>query len=186
MNSYRFFGLVDEEQGDAPTQELENMAKHPEQRSDILRALVEAQYAEALEAHDITKMTMKMLEECFEKSFSVTGATKQKAIAFFLKAAKFSDMPLSPYLQSQIRNVGARKKRAPKNGTVEGTASEMAPPAVAQPQGTSRTVELRSGGNLTLTLSVKVFDLQRGDREFVFEMIDKLQEYEDKKETASE
>src|ERR1700722_6437466 len=110
MNAYRFLGLVDDNPGanDSSTQELDQLAKHSEKRPETLRGLIEAQYYGVLEEHDLTKMTMKMLEDAFEKEFSVGGGTKQKAITFFLKAAKFADIPLSPYLTSQLR--ATRKK----------------------------------------------------------------------------
>jgi len=38
-------------------------------------------------------MTPKVLEDMFVECYAVTGATKQKAITFFLKAARFSDIP---------------------------------------------------------------------------------------------
>lgn len=44
--------------------------------------------------------------------------------------------------------------------------------------GTSRQVQLRSGGTLTLTASIDLFQLSAIDRKFVFDLIDKLQEYE--------
>jgi len=188
MNAYRFFGLVDTENGDAATEELNNMAKHPEKRAETLQGLLETCYSPVIEGQDLTKMTMKMLDEAFEKSYSVSGATKQKAITFFLKAAKFSELPLSPYLQSQLRNVGARKKRATKNGgQVSNGSGDFVVSSVSGPDvGTSKTVALQSGGTLTLTLSVNVFELQGTDREFVFGMIDKLQQYEGKKTATSE
>jgi hypothetical protein len=41
-------------------------------------------------------------------------------------------------------------------------------------------VQLRSGGTLTLTVSVDVFAMESLDREFVFGLIDKMREYEQK------
>ena len=189
INAYRFFGLANEQDGDTPSDELIKMTNHPEQRPEILRALLEITYMGILQEHDLTKMTMKMLEDAFEKSFSVSGTTKQKAITFFLKAAKYSELPLSPYLQSQIRNVGARRKRSTRNDAVQSNganANILPSEPEEQTQGTSKTIELKSGGKLTLIVSVNVFDLQASDREFVFGMIDKLQEYEEKKQKASE
>jgi len=181
INAYRFFGLAIEVEGDAPSEELIKMTSHPEQRPEVLRGLIEIVYGVILGEHDLTKMTMKMLEDGFEKSFSVSGTTKQKAITFFLKAAKYSELPLSPYLQSQIRNVGTRKKRSPKNDEVQNNESITGistSDTEEQTHGSSRTIELVSGGKLTLTLSVDLFNLQGTDRDFVFGMIDKLQEYE--------
>jgi hypothetical protein len=184
MNAYRFLGFVDEMQGDASTEELIHMAKKVEQRPEILRGIIEAQYYDILENHDLTKMTMKMLEDEFEKHFSVSGTTKQKAIAFFLKAAKFADMPLSTFLQSQLRNTGARKKRGPKqrNDQQNGTEESLQEDVEAQtrvPVGTiSHSVRLASGGKLAVMVTANPFAMPVEDRQFVFSMIDMVQSYE--------
>lgn len=184
MNAYRFFGFVDEMDGDASTDELIQMAKKVEQRPEILRGLIEAQYSDILESHDLTKMTMKMLEDEFEKHFSVSGTTKQKAITFFLKAAKFADMPLSTFLQSQLRNTGARKKRGSKQRTDEQSDSEEAIQADVEAQtrvpigAISHSVRLSSGGKLTVVVTANPFTMPADDRQFVFSMIDMVQSYE--------
>ncbi len=179
MNAYRFFGLVDETEGDASSEELNTMAKHPEQRPEVLRGLIEVQYDNILEKNDLTKMTMKMLEDAFEEHFSVTGATKQKAITFFLKAAKFSDMPLSPYLQSQLRNVGPRKKRGSKQRTDQdnGGVSERVQQNDPVPGVSSHNVRLASGGQLSITISANPFTMPAEDRNFFFSLVDMLQKY---------
>src|SRR5258708_37611366 len=53
MNTYRFFGLADD--NDAPGPYLEEMVKQPEKRPETLRFLVEAQYSDILDQHDLTK-----------------------------------------------------------------------------------------------------------------------------------
>jgi hypothetical protein len=180
MNAYRFFGLVDDNPGanDSSTQELDQLAKHTEKRPETLRGLIEAQYSEVLENHDLTKMTMKMLEDAFEKAFSVGGGTKQKAITFFLKAAKFADMPLSPYLTSQLR--ATRKKRSPKPRVSE-NGSNHAPaktPEASLTAATTHMINLASGGTLSVSITANPFRMPQEDRDFVFSLIDKLQEYE--------
>jgi hypothetical protein len=119
MNAYRFFGLVEDELADSidgPTEYLDQMAKHPDKRPEVLRFLIEAQYEPILARHDLTKMTLKMLEGAFEQEFSVSGGTKQKAITFFLKAAKFADMPLSPYLSSLLRAAARARAARERSG----------------------------------------------------------------------
>jgi hypothetical protein len=181
MNAYRFFGLVDD--NDNADDHLDRMARRPDQRAETLRFLIEAQYGEMLEGHDLTKMTLKMLEELFDKYFSVSGGTKQKAITFFLKAAKFSDMPLSPYLAAQLR--ATRKKRGTRqrgsqdngNGAVE-VAVATSVPSVSAPAASVHVVRLVSGGTLTISITANPFKMPQQDREFVFSLIDKLQQYE--------
>ncbi len=181
MNTYRFFALVDDEPGanDSSTEELDQLAKHTEKRPETMRALMEAQYWEILADHDLTKMTMKMLEDAFEKAFSVGGGTKQKAITFFLKAAKFADIPLSPYLTSQLR--ATRRKRTPRAKQRDGAIQPVANQSVAtinEGTPTTHTVFLACGGTLSVSISANPFKMPQEDRVFVFSLIDQLQRYE--------
>jgi hypothetical protein len=183
MNAYRFFGLVDDEPdaSDSSTDYLDKMAKHPDKRPEVLRFLIEAQYEPILEKHDLTKMTLKMLEDAFEQAFSVSGGTKQKAITFFLKAAKFADMPLSPYLSSLLR--ATRKKRGPRqrgqqeNGVTEQVHIPFVPDQACETAST-HSVRLVSGGRLTVSITANPFKMPQDDRQFVFSIVDQLQKYE--------
>jgi len=180
MNAYRFFGLVEETEGDAATEYLLELVKNREQRPGIMRALIEAQYVDVLFGHDLTKMTMKMLEQAFDENFSVTGATKQKAITFFLKAAKFSEMPMSHFLSSQLRNAAPRKKRGTKRVELTGDEEEeiISDIATQSPGAVCHSVRLKSGGLVSVTITANPFSMPAQDREFVFSMIDMVQKYE--------
>jgi hypothetical protein len=176
MNAYRFLGLVEDD--DSANEYLERLVGSGT-RGKEMRATIEVQYDDILSKHDLTKMTLKMLEDEFEKIFSVSGGTKQKAITFFLKAAKFADMPLSPYLSSLLR--ATRKKRGSRqrqeNGTMEQIHVPFAP--VQSPEAASRhSVRLISGGRLTVSITANPFKMPQEDRQFVFSIIDQLQKYE--------
>jgi len=180
MNTYRFFALVDEEQNDASTKTLIDLVKRQEQRPEILRGLIETEYVDALQDHDLSKMTMKMLEEEFEKHYSVSGATKQKAITFFLKAAKFAEMPLSHFLSSQLRNAAPRKKRGSKQRTEQenGATAIETNLTDAGEGGGSHTLHFASGGTLTITIDANPFTMPKEERDFFFSLVDRLQEYD--------
>ena len=179
MNAYRFLGLVDED--DSANEWLERIV-NPNQRGKEMKTLLEYQYENILSKHDLTKMTLKMLEDEFEKNFAVTGGTKQKAITFFLKAAKFADMPLSPYLTAQLRTT--RKKRSASKGrTAPLAAGEVNGstiiPVIPNTQGAeTHSIRLVSGGTVTISISFNPFTMPSEDRTFVFSLIDKIQEYE--------
>jgi|GEM_PF-718733 len=186
MNTYRFFGLVDDQ--DNSTEWLEMLVKKPEARPATMRDIILGGYGPIVDRHDLTKMTQKMLEDEFEKHFSATGTTKQKAITFFLKAAKFADMPLSPFLINQIRNTAPKKRKVTKSRNVqEDDAQEQGGGVfvIEDPNNNAHSVDLVSGGKMTLTITANPFKMSGKDREFVFGIIDKLQEYE-KENAASE
>jgi hypothetical protein len=177
MSAYRFLGLVDDD--DSANEYLERIVKS-NTRSQEMKATIEAQYESVLSKHDLTKMTLKMLEDEFEKNFAVSGGTKQKAITFFLKAARFADMPLSPYLTAQLR--ATRKKRGTRqrgqdNGSDAG-ADPANPPRVDPSGIVTHKIELTGGGTLTISITANPFKMPQQDRDFVFSLIDKLQQYE--------
>ncbi len=182
MNTYRFFGLVDEY--DSPTQSLEIMVRQTEQRPSVLRGLIEATYGQEF-GLDFTTTTPKVLEDMFVDSYAVTGATKQKAITFFLKAARFANITLSPFLLNQIRNTSIRRRRTKgkdstgplgrENGSNFGeTLVALAPSSTV----TTHKIDLVSGGTLTVSITANPFKMPQQDRDFVFSLIDKLQQYE--------
>lgn len=51
-------------------------------------------------------------------------------------------------------------------------------PEAPKPPGTSKTVNLASGGSLTISATLDLFSLSQTDRNFVFDLIDKLEAYE--------
>lgn len=180
MGAFRFFELVDEE--NKPSSVLNMLATSKEDRPAALKTLLEDCYPTVFQ-HDVTKMSTKMLEDEMEH-YGVTGETKKKAITFFLQAAKFCDLPLSPYLQSQIRATpGTRRKRVSTSRAREnGYESDVTIPEIPSgSQGSTKTIQLHNGGTLSITVSVDVFAMSSDDRIFVFGLIDKLREYETKK-----
>src|SRR5713226_305016 len=63
MNAYRYFGLVNA--NDESTPDLVLLAQHPEKRASKLKEILKLQYQFVLEKGDITKSTMRMLEDAF-------------------------------------------------------------------------------------------------------------------------
>jgi hypothetical protein len=183
MNTYRFLGLVDEE--DAPTDALEAMVRQTEQRPAVMRGLIEATYGHEF-GQDFSTTTPKLLEDMFVDCYAVTGATKQKAITFFLKAARFANITLSPFLLNQIRNTAARKRRVKSKDSgamlgKDGGSGSIDTSLIVPNSSTTVTthkIDLESGGTLTVAITANPFKMPQEDRDFVFSLIDKLQKYE--------
>lgn len=176
MMAFRFFNLVDED--DRPTPALHRLVANPDQRSEHVKALLHYAYHDIID-HDLTKMTPRMLEEAMDH-YSVTGDTRRRAISFFLQAAKYAELPMHPLLLGQTRNTGSRKRKAKKPGCVAEMNGAADPKYVTPPPaqiGSTKSVRLSNGGMLTLSISADPFTLPTRDRNFVFELIDKLQEY---------
>lgn len=182
MGAYRFFGLIDEQS--KPTKRLHDLVAHRDKPNETVKAILEEKYAEVIK-HNLATMTEALINEYFEETFGVEGDTKRKAITFFLQAAKAVGMPLSSFLQSQVRvrTTGTRRRKRDDGDMVD--MEEGGDDEVSQ-AGETKTVELRSGGNLMLSASVKFFDMDSDDRMFVFELLDKLRDYEVKAKKSAQ
>ncbi len=162
LGAFRFLGLMDEAQ--CPSAELRELIGKKESRRVLLRRILEKNYA-TLVAMDLSRTSPHQLEEAM-RQYGLSGATHKKALSFFLQAAQYAGLPLSVLLRAKIRGSGGgpRQRRAP--------ASEIATAIAA-----GKTVHLKSGGSVTLATEVDLFSLSAEDRKFVFELIDRMQEY---------
>jgi len=174
LGALKFLGLIDDK-GTATTS-LKSLVEDKANRKATLRKILEGSYKPLISA-GLKNMSPRRFSELMAE-YGMTGATQKKVSFFFLKAAKYAEIPVSPLLLQ--RAPYTRKKKEPNGEDGEEVNTEVS--NGQSHQGTSKTIDLKSGGKLTLILSVNVFDLNPTDREFVFGMIDKLQGYEGKKE----
>ncbi|MCA1704979.1 MAG: hypothetical protein LC808_17640 [Actinobacteria bacterium] len=181
LAALRSFDLVGENFEVRPT--LERLALNPDERPQLIGDLLRHYYAEQIKLGTETA-TSGQLAESF-RNYDLSGETVRKAIRFFLHAAEFAGIKLSPYFKppgttaaSAGRVGGRRRARAAKAPTVQRPTRESV-------DGHSQTIELRSGGSLTLTMSVNLFDLSTEDRAFILELVDKVRTY-DERATATD
>jgi len=181
LGAYKFLGLIDEH--GKPTSDLASLTSSKD-RKTTLRDILKKRY-DALVSLDLTKVSPTQFDRVIAE-YNVNGATQRKAKSFFLKAAQLAELPLSPLLTQKTRSSGGGRRRK-SNDTKEQIV--IKPPANGNQNdsGKSKTITLQSGGQLTLSLTVNLFDLEGPDREFVFDIIDKIQNYQkgiSKHETA--
>ena len=163
LGAFRFLGLMDE--GNCPTPALGELVSKRGARRELLRGLIERHYR-TLVALDLTRTSPRQLDEAMHQ-YGLSGATHKKAISFFLQAAQFAGLPISVLLKAKTRTAAFGHKR-----TAAAAAPETPGAALA------KTVRLRNGGTLTVTVSLDLFSLGGEDRKLVFDLIDRLQEYE--------
>lgn len=179
FSGMRFLGLIDDK--NKPTSELEELANPSEDdRKKKLTEILHTRYAD-LFALNLKKTTPDELEKKMAESYGVAGDTKGKAVRFFVSAARYVGIELSPYIAKKangaVRPSGPRKPRISRK--------QSPPPNQIIPGETSKTVQLKSGGTLTLSATVGLFSLNPGDRKFVFGLIDELEAYEQPTTAAS-
>jgi hypothetical protein len=172
----RFLGLIDEKS--KPTADLEHLATELEDaRKDKLKEIIQKRYSE-LFALNLKKTTPDELTKKMAESYGVTGDTREKAVRFFVSAAEYAGIELSPLLASKKANGGTRTTNRKRGLRKSVSPSPPSSDSVADQPGTSRTVRLQSGGTLTLSATLDLFKLNSGDRKFVFDLIDQLEGYE--------
>lgn len=177
ISAFRGFGLTDED--DVVQDELRDLAKDAEGRPARVAALLERHYAAAVELGR-TNATPGELDQTFAAMFPrVTGESRVKAIRFFLSAATYAGLQMSPLWKAP--KAGPSGSRRARSARKSAQPNPQMPAQVPPAQGDAHTVNLRSGGAVTLSVSVNLFGLSRDDREFVLGLIDQLTNYENQK-----
>ena len=104
------------------TKVFDHLITAPEDRIATIRKLLQDLYPEPVELGR-TNGTQLQLEQAFGK-YRASGSTRRKAIGFFLKAAEYAEIPMSPHFKvptvtrkSAARKT-ARKGRKPDSGDV--------------------------------------------------------------------
>ena len=191
VSSLRFLGLTDET--DKPTSILAQLAKQQEERKRILNEIIQARYAPVLAEIPIESATIGQLEEAFQKHFDARGSTKRKAITFFLNLSQFSGLELSPLLKDKRARSAIRTPSTVRKPRTNGASGGQQKPSQEQSSvplphvetvetrvgaANTKTIRLRSGGSVTLTVEADWFEVDPDEREFVLSLIDELRQYE--------
>lgn len=92
LAALRAFGFIDADGNVTPV--LTEMVKNPDDRKELFRALLEKHFPEPVRLGSINA-TQGQLQEAF-KEYGITGDTMRKAVAFYLRAAEFAGVPVSP------------------------------------------------------------------------------------------
>lgn len=182
VGALRFLGLIDAQNRTQAV--LETIVSDPNSRKDLLAVSLREAYADVF-AIGLQKASPKQLDEAME-NYNVYGATHRKAVSFFVKAAQYAGVPLSAFIVSRKGRSG-RRKTVGRNRPGESATGSVVASAVndaLMKDGTlqSKTVGLKSGGDITLSVKFDPFAISQEDRAFIFDFIDRLSRYERSKE----
>ena len=189
MAGLRFLGLL---HGEAPTGQLEGLVHaNAQDRKQLMQGILRRVYGTDFVNH-LESSTPKMIHERLDE-IGTTDGTSRKAFSFFVNAARAAELPMAPQIARQARN---RKPRA-KN-TKAGSSSPSAhqpsgsqktqpnsetPPAESQDVNT-QTLELSGGGQVTLAVSLDLFNLSESDRTFALDLVDRVRAYKENGQMA--
>jgi len=181
LSALRFFKLIDA--NGIPQPALTPLVNNQTERQGLLKALIEEHYPDIVKL-DLSKMTPSQLDEAFDNEhYNVSGETKKKAKTFLLKAAQAAGFKVHPLLVKITRNRKSGGKKSASTITkytpIDYNNPDGSKPKPPEKNGTHKTIQLHKGGSITLSVDVNLLELKGDDRTFVFELIDKLTEYEE-------
>lgn len=179
LGAFKFLGLIRE--NGKVEQILERLvdAKGNE-RKVVLCEIIELQYADTIQLAE-NNASFQQLQDYFRR-YGVTAGTLERVVRFFLDACEYAGVKHSPLWAKAKKTF----RRTPKNDEAPSRAKpakKKPPKGEGEAKFQVRTVQLRSGGTISLSLSVDLMALSREDREWLFNIIDQLNEYEKVKDT---
>jgi len=188
VSGLKFLGLIDK---DGHTQQAlrDLVLKAPGSGDEkrLFAELLKARYQKVFGSLDLTTATPKQLEDAIGE-YGATGATKDRAVRFFIKAAQHAEVPLSSRFTNSLRSrtstlgqgdstketlvIPKTRRRKPKANPEANNAAE--------PYGNAlKTVTLRlAGGKLTLSGTFNPFELEGEERKLVYGIVDLMKAYE--------
>lgn len=200
MAALKFLGLVADDK--RPTDAMVALtAADEDDRKRALAKILRDRYAPVF-AIKLESATARQLQETMDRVYGTSADTRDKAIRFLLNAAEYAGISYSRLLDKATSSAGAARAKRPRK-----TTSDLPPvgQASGEPEGesvqtserkdretnaggtgTTRSVELTSGGTVTLNVSVDLFDLDEDDHKFVFDLIKKIKDYGNRRNTTAE
>lgn len=169
--SLQYLGLI--RNGGFPTDRLERLVQaEGAERRKVLREAVRDAYPFLFDSSiRLESATSRQMEELFEKE-GAGGETVRRGISFLIRLAREAGFKVSPYIRPHRRP--RRSSSGPTRSESRGEASRTA--AAASPQ--RYDVTLQGGGSLTLRVLSDIYSLTREDRRLVFDLIDRIREFE--------
>ncbi|RBY83196.1 DUF5343 domain-containing protein [Blastococcus sp. TF02A-26] len=183
------FGLM--EPDGTVTSRLQQFASgDQDDRKKMLAEMVEEFYPRQL-AVSAANATSNALHDSFRDSFGLSSPeTRRKCETFFLHALRLADLPFShhfPQIRSGSGGPGVPKKRPARKKPAAATASPPIRETFQEPDDDpaerdgsgvyKQAVTLRTGGTMTLSVSVNPLTLRGADRDFFYQIVDALADY---------
>ena len=178
LQATRLLDLTDEEGN--PTKNLLDFkqAGHDTYKA-VFAGILRQAYAPifAVTGQDPSQRTRQQISDAFRRHTPDSG--RRRIVNLFLGLCAYAEIIAEIPGEKpgpKVRTVSVPRRLVPaaKPPRHETTALPSETPAVV---GSTISTDLRSGGKVTLTVSVDVIDLSTDDRKYVFDLIDKIKGY---------
>ncbi|CAM04355.1 hypothetical protein A8924_5486 [Saccharopolyspora erythraea NRRL 2338] len=173
----RQFGLIDDD--GSPMSLLSEIVYTPNSRPEVVARLLRVHYAAIVELGK-THATLQQLMDLWKETFGQNGETRRKAITFYMQAADFAQIPVSPLWERGVAKA-SRQATPARRARPRARRTKQKPTAPQSTSTPSDTVVLASGaGTLSISVDIDPLLLSEEDRGFVFGVIDSVHEYQNK------
>jgi len=178
LNALRFLGLITD--SGSPSADLKRLVQDKANRKVHLRKILESAYRRVVDL-DLTKISPRQFQDAM-RDYGMTGETHKKVVSFFVQAARYAELPMSPLLRRKVRTGSTRGQG---RSAVAGDRGPRTEPPGSEPRTKSpemsKTIQLKSGCRVTVSIEANFLEMETSDRQFVFDLIEKLQKYENRK-----
>jgi len=187
LRALRFFELI--RQDGTPTERFSSLKDlEGDELQTAWQDSLRKAYPYLFSDFNLEKATQGQIEERFREQ-GIKGDTVRKAVTFFITLARLAGLKLSPYFKQTRQRAprSAKPARRPRSGRPSEVQALEAPPPSEGVTSThsAKTVNFRSGGTATLTVSVDVVNLSPADRKALFAWIDAMSEYENEAQAVT-
>ncbi|MCA1278272.1 DUF5343 domain-containing protein [Saccharopolyspora sp. 7B] len=184
LSTVRQFEFVGDQ--DVPTERLRRFVYEKESRPEIIGDLIREHYAPIIEIGQ-KHATKQQLHSLWKDNYGQDGDTRTRAIKFFLDAANFADIELSPEWAKTGGSSGGPAVPRPRRRRSRTAPKRTSTAASTGDQGHVEKVPLASGaGVLTVGVDADLFQISEEDRTFVFALVDMIHQYRQKHPNPAE
>jgi hypothetical protein len=181
LSAFRFMGLLnDSNKTQDPLRTLVKAKENTVEEKTVLTAILRQRYTNAF-ALNLESATPAQLDKAIG-DYGATGATKDRAVRFFIKACEYCGIKLSSRLTA----------RKPRTASGNGSDDDDTTQSLERPGRRRRKTEIRSptsaniktislpnvGGTLTVSGTFNYFELEGDERQLVLGVIDLLKSFE--------
>lgn len=184
FGAYKFLGLINKDGVVQPVLNELVAARDSPQGKEVLASILKNRYPKVVELAG-QNGTIQNLQDAM-RELGVSGSTLEKAIRFWVDAAKFANIRYPSAWAKIPRTITGTKKRRVGSAApgIDGLSErdpgkdprEKDPPDPKQGIGYVKTVSLGGIGTVTLSVSVNPLQLKGAYRSWFYELTDKLDE----------
>lgn len=144
-----------------------------------LAGIVRQAYSPVFQVVDPTTASITQIEDAF-RGFNPAGQRPRMVTLFtglLAEAGLIETPPKKPSGRALPSPRSNGRSKPPPSPKVDAPSATLALPVQKEPEGDKYSVDLRSGGTVSVSVAVNLFTLSSDDRAFVISLVDKLTGY---------